>query len=65
MPQAQANGQQLYYEIHGEGQPLPVWKSHELGALIPDAKLSIIERAAHAVNIERAPEFNELVLGFL
>jgi 3-oxoadipate enol-lactonase len=44
---------------------VPVWKSRELAELIPDARLSILERAAHALNVERVPEFNELVLAFL
>ena len=44
---------------------VPVWKSRELARLIPGAKLSVITGAAHVVNIERAGELNELVLGFL
>ena len=42
---------------------IPVWKSRELADLIPGAKLSIVEGAAHGVQLERAQEFNELVLG--
>lgn len=41
---------------------VPVWKSRELAGLIPSARLSVIEGGAHAVNIERAAEFNQLVL---
>ena len=43
----------------------PVWKSHELAELIPGARLTIIPGGTHAVNMERAEEFNEAVLGFL
>jgi len=44
---------------------VPVWKSKELAELIPDAKLSIVERGAHGMNWERAEEFNRLVLEFI
>jgi 3-oxoadipate enol-lactonase len=44
---------------------VPVWKSRELAELIPGARLSVIDGAAHAVNIERSAEYNELVLSFL
>jgi 3-oxoadipate enol-lactonase len=44
---------------------VPVWKSRELAALIPGARLSIISGAAHAVHLERTREFNDLVLDFL
>ena len=44
---------------------IPVWKSKELADLIPGAKLTIIERAAHGMQLERAQEFNELVLDFI
>jgi pimeloyl-ACP methyl ester carboxylesterase len=44
---------------------VPVWKSEELGGLIPGAKLSIVPRAPHGVQLERAQEFNERVLEFL
>ena len=44
---------------------IPVWKSVEVAELIPDAKLTIMERAAHGMQLERAQEFNDLVLGFL
>jgi 3-oxoadipate enol-lactonase len=43
---------------------VPVWKSHELAELIPGAELTVIEGATHAVNLERAEEFNALVLDF-
>lgn len=44
---------------------VPVWKSREIAELIPGAKLTVIERAPHALNLERAEEYNELVLGFI
>jgi 3-oxoadipate enol-lactonase len=52
--------------IGGERDILvPVWKSEEVAELIPGAKLTIIERAPHGLNLERAQEYNELVLGFI
>lgn len=44
---------------------VPVWKSEQLAELIPGARLSVIERGTHAVNLERPQEFNALVLEFL
>ncbi|HEX8854809.1 MAG TPA: alpha/beta hydrolase [Thermoleophilaceae bacterium] len=44
---------------------VPVWKSEEIAALIPGAKLTVIEGAAHSVNIERADEFNAAVRDFI
>jgi pimeloyl-ACP methyl ester carboxylesterase len=44
---------------------VPVWKSRELAELIPGAKLTVIERAPHGVNLERAEEFNRAVLDFI
>lgn len=44
---------------------VPVWKSRELAELIPDARLTTLDGAAHGVNIERAEEFNAAVLEFL
>lgn len=43
---------------------VPPWKSEELAELIPDARLTMLERAPHGVNWERAEEFNAAVLGF-
>ena len=44
---------------------VPVWKSAEIAALIGGSKLTVIERAPHGVQVERAEEFNELVLDFI
>jgi pimeloyl-ACP methyl ester carboxylesterase len=44
---------------------VPVWKSKELAELIPGARLSIVEGAAHGLNLERAEDFNGVVLDFL
>jgi len=46
-------------------QMVPPWKSTELAELIPGAKLTMLERAAHLVNIEGAEAFNAAVLEFL
>ena len=46
-------------------QMVPVWKSAELAGLIPGARLTILEGAPHAVNIERAEELSRLVLDFV
>ena len=44
---------------------VPVWKSRELSELIPGAKLDVIEACPHGANLERAEEFNRLVLDFI
>ena len=44
---------------------VPVWKSKELAARIPGAKLTILDGAPHAVNLERADELSRLVLEFV
>ena len=44
---------------------VPVWKSRELVELIPDARLSVIDACPHGANVERADEFNRLVLEFI
>ncbi|EHN10484.1 alpha/beta hydrolase [Patulibacter medicamentivorans] len=44
---------------------VPVWMSRELAMLVPNAQLTIVEGAAHGLNLERAAEFNALVLRFL
>lgn len=52
--------------IGGERDILvPVWKSRELAELIPDAELTVLEGAPHAMNLEMADELTEAVLGFL
>ena len=44
---------------------VPIWKSRELAELIPGAQLSVIGAGPHGANLERAEEFNRLVLDFL
>ena len=44
---------------------VPVWKARELAELIPDARLTVIEGGPHGSSIERAEEFNRLVLDFI
>ena len=44
---------------------VPVWKSKEIAELIPGADYTVLPGAPHALNMERAEEFNELVLGWL
>ena len=52
--------------IAGEHDLLvPAWKSAEIAQRIPGAKLSVLPRAPHGINVERAEEFNALVLDFL
>jgi 3-oxoadipate enol-lactonase len=52
--------------IGGEHDLLvPAWKSAELAELIPNAKLTIVPRAPHGLNVERAEELNQLVTDFL
>jgi pimeloyl-ACP methyl ester carboxylesterase len=43
---------------------VPVWKSRELAELIPGSRLTVMERAPHGASLERAEEFNRLVLDF-
>jgi 3-oxoadipate enol-lactonase len=52
--------------IAGERDILvPVWKSRELADLIPDARLTVLEGSPHGANVERAEEFNKIVLDFI
>jgi pimeloyl-ACP methyl ester carboxylesterase len=44
---------------------VPVWKSKELAELIPGADYSVMPAAPHALNMERAEEFNAMVLDWL
>jgi 3-oxoadipate enol-lactonase len=44
---------------------VPVWKSREIASLIPGARLTVIEKAPHGVNVEQAEEFNRAVLDFI
>jgi alpha/beta hydrolase fold. len=52
--------------IHRSDDPiLERARAVALAELIPGARLSVIDGAAHAVNVEHAREFNALVLEFL
>jgi pimeloyl-ACP methyl ester carboxylesterase len=52
--------------IGGEHDILvPIWKSREIAAAIPDAKLNVLPAAPHGLSLERAEEFNAAVLGFI
>jgi len=52
--------------IGGERDILvPIWKSEEIAAAIPGAKLRVIPAAPHGLSLERAEEFNGAVLGFI
>jgi 3-oxoadipate enol-lactonase len=44
---------------------VPAWKSKEVASLIPGAKLTILPGAPHGLSVERAEEFNALVLDFI
>jgi 3-oxoadipate enol-lactonase len=44
---------------------VPVWKSRELAALIPGAKLTVLDGCPHGLNLEHAEEFNRAVLDFV
>ena len=44
---------------------VPIWKSREIASLIPGANLTVIEKAPHGANVERAEEFNRAVLDFI
>ncbi|MFL5896586.1 MAG: alpha/beta fold hydrolase [Thermoleophilaceae bacterium] len=44
---------------------IPVWKSEELAALIPGAKLTVMDDAGHGALWEKADDFNQAVLSFL
>ena len=44
---------------------VPVWKSEEIARLIPHADYSVMAGAPHALNIDRAREFNSMVLDWL
>jgi 3-oxoadipate enol-lactonase len=44
---------------------VPVWKSREIAALIPGAKLSVLPEAPHGLSLERSEEFNAAVVEFL
>jgi len=53
--------------VIGAGHDLlvPPWKSEEIATLVPGAQLTIVPRAPHGLNLERAEEFNALVADFI
>jgi 3-oxoadipate enol-lactonase len=52
--------------IGGEHDILvPIWKSKEIAAAIPGARLNILAAAPHGLSLERAEEFNAAVLEFI
>ncbi|MEA2331005.1 MAG: 3-oxoadipate enol-lactonase, partial [Thermoleophilaceae bacterium] len=44
---------------------VPVWRSEEIAEVIPGARLTVVDKAPHGLQLERAEEFNDLVLGFI
>ena len=44
---------------------VPVWKSKEIAALIPGARLTVLEGASHAVALEQPERFTTALLDFL
>jgi pimeloyl-ACP methyl ester carboxylesterase len=44
---------------------VPIWKQREIAELIPGSKLTEMPGCPHGANIERAEEFNRLVLDFI
>jgi 3-oxoadipate enol-lactonase len=52
--------------IGGEQDILvPIWKSKEIAAAIPGARLNILPAAPHGLSLERAEEFNAAVIEFI
>lgn len=44
---------------------IPPWKSEEVAERVPDSTLTVLRGVGHAMNMERADEFNAAVLGYL
>jgi 3-oxoadipate enol-lactonase len=44
---------------------VPIWKPRELAELIPGARLTVLDRAPHSVQLEVAEQFTAAVLDFL
>ncbi len=44
---------------------IPPWKGEEVAQRIPGSRLTVLRGVGHAMNLERADEFNAAVLGFL
>ena len=52
--------------IHGaQDQIVPVEHAQEACSLIPDAKIEVLDECGHCSQMEKAPEFNEVVMQFL
>lgn len=44
---------------------IPAWKSAEVAERVPGATLTVLKGVGHALNLERADEFNAAILGWL
>jgi 3-oxoadipate enol-lactonase len=44
---------------------VPIWKSREIAELVPGARMTVLDGAPHGIPLERAPEFNSVVLDFI
>jgi pimeloyl-ACP methyl ester carboxylesterase len=44
---------------------IPLWKSEEVAERVVDATLTVLRGIGHAMNMERADEFNDAVIGWL
>jgi pimeloyl-ACP methyl ester carboxylesterase len=51
--------------IHGEGDPMPLASTTDTAALIPGARVEIIEGAGHYPWLERPADFRRIVESFL
>ena len=51
--------------IHGEGDPMPLAVTTDTAALIPGARVEIVEQAGHFPWLERRGQFRTIVEAFL
>jgi pimeloyl-ACP methyl ester carboxylesterase len=51
--------------IHGEGDPMPLASTTDTAALIPGARVEIVEQAGHFPWLERRGHFRTIVEAFL
>jgi pimeloyl-ACP methyl ester carboxylesterase len=51
--------------IHGEGDPIPVTAATDSAALIPGARVEVVERAGHFTWLERRGDFRPIVEAFI